>query len=131
MNPNIPKKYDALKEKSMNMAVRMVNLCKHLQTERKEYILSKQIMRSGTNPGAMVREARNAESDADYIHKLSIGQKETAETQYWLELLLKTNYISQSQYDSLNSDVTEVMKLLRSSILNKKNNIKNTKKNDR
>ena len=131
MNPNIPKKYDALKEKSMNMAVRMVNLRKHLQTEHKEYILSKQIMRSGTNPGAMVREARNAESDADYIHKLSIGQKETAETQYWLELLLKTNYISQSQYNSLNSDVTEVMKLLRSSILNKKNNIKNTKKNDR
>ena len=128
MNPNKSKKYDALKDKSMNMAVRMVNLCKHLQIEHKEYIMSKQIIRSGTNPGAMVREARNAESDADYIHKLSIGQKETAETQYWLELLLKTNYINEGQYNSLYSDVTEVMKLLRSSILNKKNSMKNTKK---
>ena len=124
MKTDTPQKYDALKDKSMLMAIRMVNLCKYLQFERKEYIMSKQIMRSGTNPGAMVREARNAESDADYIHKLAIGQKETAETQYWLELLLKTDYISQEQYNSLDSDVIQVMKLLRTSILNKKKTMK-------
>ncbi len=123
MNQHPPKRFDPIKEKSFHMAVRIVNLCKFLRNEKKEFVLSKQILRSGTNPGAMVREAKNSESDADFIHKLAIGQKETAETQYWLDLLYKTDYINESQYNSINSDVTQVMKLIRSSILTKKGNM--------
>jgi four helix bundle protein len=71
----------------------------------------------------MIREAANAESGLDFIHKLSVAQKEIGETQYWLELLWKTEYISESEFLSLNSDIEELMKLLRSSILTKKKNL--------
>jgi four helix bundle protein len=123
MSEHLPKRHDPIKEKSFHMAVRIVNLCKFLRNEKKEFILSKQILRSGTNPGAMIREAKNSESDADFVHKLAIGQKETAETQYWLDLLYKTDYINEDQYNSITSDVTQVMKLIRSSILTKKRNM--------
>ena len=109
-----------LQEKTLNLAVRIVNLSKYLSQEKKEYILSKQIMRSGTNPGAMVREAANAESGADFIHKLAIGQKEISETLYWLELLSKTGYLTEIEYQSLSNDATEILKIIRSSILTKK-----------
>ena len=117
------KRPDPLRDKSFRLAVRVINLYKYLSTEKKEYILSKQILRSGTNPGAMVREAANAESGGDFIHKLGIAQKETGETQYWLELLLETKYISETEFKSIYSDADEVMKLLRSSILTKKKNL--------
>lgn len=117
-------KTSPLKEKSFAFAVRVVNFYKFLVSEKKEYVLSKQLLRAGTNPGAMVREAFNAESDKDFIHKLSIGQKEIGETIYWLELLRATNYIFEKEFMSLNKDATEVMKLLRSSILTKKKNLK-------
>jgi len=68
---------DPLKEKTLIMAIRIVKLCKYLKEEKKEYTISSQFIRSGTNPGAMVREAQNAESPKDFIHKLSVGQKET------------------------------------------------------
>lgn len=80
-------KTSPLKEKSFDFAVRVVNFYKFLISEKKEYVLSKQLLRAGTNPGAMVREAFNAESNKDFIHKLSIGQKEIGETIYWLELI--------------------------------------------
>ena len=115
---------DPLREKSFNMAIRIVKLYKHLKEKKKEFILSKQVLRSGTNPGAMIREANNAESGMDFIHKLGIAQKETGETQYWLELLKATDYISKTEFDSLYSDTNEVMKLIRSSILTKKKNLK-------
>jgi len=115
---------DPLRDKSFNLAVRIIRLSKYLQEEKKEYIISKQIIRSGTNPGAMVREAKNAESGADFIHKLAIGQKETAETQYWLELLKETGYISIDEFKSIYGNTEEVMKLIRSSILTKKQNLK-------
>jgi four helix bundle protein len=77
---------------------------------KKEYVLSKQILRSGTNPNAMVREAANAESGADFTHKLGIAQKETGETQYWLELLWKTDFLTEVEFQFLISDSNEIMK---------------------
>lgn len=102
------------------LAVRIVNLYKHLAKEFQAYDLARQILRSGTNPGAMVREAFNAESDKDFIHKLSVGQKELGETMFWLELLNATDYLSEDQFKSLYKDTEEVMKLTRSSIITKK-----------
>lgn len=123
MGKRSTKKYDPLREKSFHLAVRVVKLCKYLREQKKEYVISKQIIRSGTNPGAMVREAANAESATDFIHKLAIGQKETGETQFWLELLYKSEYISAQEFQSLYADSEEVMKLIRSSILTKKQNL--------
>jgi len=115
------KKDGPLKTKSYLLAIKIVELYKYLTVVKKEFILSKQILRSGTNPGAMVREANNAESKADFIHKLKIGQKEVGETQYWIELLRDTSYISENQYTEINSLTVEVMKMIRSSILTIKN----------
>ena len=114
------KKPSALKEKTFSFAVRIVKLYKYLTEERKEYVMSKQILRAGTNPGAMVREAFNAESGKDFIHKLSIGQKEIGETIYWLELIDATDFISPQQFESINEDAIEVMKLIKSSIITRK-----------
>lgn len=85
-------KESPIREKSFALAIRIVNLYKYLTKEKSEFTISKQILKSGTSPGANVREAQNGESDADFIHKLSIAQKETAETIYWLDLLHATDY---------------------------------------
>jgi four helix bundle protein len=114
------KKQDPLADKTVMFALRIIKLNRYLTEEKREYILSKQILRSGTNPGAMVREAANAESAPDFIHKLAIGQKEICETQYWLELLFKSGYLTEAEYQSLSNDATEILKILRSSILTKK-----------
>lgn len=111
-------------EKSFRFAIRVVNLCKYLKNEKKEYILSKQLMRSGTSVGANVRESQNAESKADFIHKLAISQKEADETLYWLELLKETDYITIEEFDSLESDANELLKIIRSIIITTKNNKK-------
>lgn len=113
---------DPLKEKTLILAIRIVRLCKYLREKKKEYTISGQIIRSGTNPGAMVREAKNAESAKDFVHKLGVAQKETAETQFWLELLYETDYITKKEFDSLYALTKEIMRLLRSSILTKKTN---------
>lgn len=112
-----------LREKTMNFAVRIVELNKYLVQKKTEYIMSKQVLRSGTNPDAMIREAVNSESDLDFIHKLAIAQKETGETLYWLELLFRTNYLTSAEYISMSADAEEIMKMLRSSILTKKKNL--------
>jgi len=117
------KKTDPLRDKSFLMALRIVKLCNYLREVKKEYTLSKQLLRSGTNPGAMVREAANAESGLDFIHKLAIGQKETGETQYWLELLFKADYLKEAEFTSIYKDTKEVMALIRSSIKTKKKNL--------
>lgn len=117
-------KNSPLKEKSFRLAVRIVNLSKYLKESHRERILSDQILRAGTSPGAMVREAINAESGADFIHKLGVAQKELGETLYWLELLHATNYINDTEFESLQKDTEEVMKMTRSSILTKKKNTK-------
>lgn len=106
-----------LREKSLKFAIRIVKLYRYLQDDKKEFVLSKQLLRSGTNPGAMIREAENAESTSDFIHKLSIAQKETAETIYWLELLVASDYLSQKEFLSISIDAEELMKITRSIIL--------------
>ena len=116
-------KKDALYEKSFVFALRIVRLCRYLTDTKKEFVLSKQVLRAGTNPGAMVREAANAESGQDFIHKLSIAQKETAETMYWLDLLFHAGYLTEGEFHSLKKDNEELMRILRSSILTKKQNL--------
>ena len=80
-------KENIVKDKSFKFAVRIINLYKYLKTEHKEYVLSQQIIRSGTSVGAITRESEHAESTKDFIHKLSIGLKEINETEYWLDLV--------------------------------------------
>ena len=117
-------KENPVKEKSLLFAVRIVKLYKHLTEIKKEYVMSKQILRSGTSVGAMVHEAEHAESANDFIHKMAIAQKEMNETLYWLVLLEKTDYLSHKQFESINSDALEIIKLLTSIIkTTKKNNV--------
>jgi four helix bundle protein len=123
MNDEVRKSKDPLREKSFGLAVRIVSLYKQLTEEKREFIMSKQLLRCGTNPGAMVREAANAESAMDFIHKLGVAQKETGETQFWLELLHTTGYINDLDFESFYSDSEEIMRLIRSSILTKKKNL--------
>ncbi|MDR2813511.1 MAG: four helix bundle protein [Prevotellaceae bacterium] len=116
-------KQNILKEKSFKFAVRVVNLYKHLCDEKKEFILSKQVLRSSTSIGAMVREAEYSESRADFIHKMAIAQKEINETIYWLELLCATEFLTDKEFDSIHSDAVELIKMITSSIKTAKNNI--------
>src|SRR5438445_13576611 len=111
-----------LKDKSFQFALRVIKLSKYLVEEKREYVLSKQILRSGTSVGANIREAQNAQSKADFIHKLSISQKECDETMYWLELLNQSEYISEVEFNSTYKDANELLKMLRSSIITSKNN---------
>ncbi|MFA5361786.1 MAG: four helix bundle protein [Candidatus Omnitrophota bacterium] len=110
---------NVIKNKSFNFALRIVNLFKFLQ-DKKEFVLSKQILRSGTAVGAMVREAEHAESKADFIHKMSIAQKEANETLYWLELLYQSDYLEKNMFDSVESDLIEIQKLLSSILISSK-----------
>ena len=114
-------KESVLKSKSFALAVRIVKLYKYLCEQKKEYVLSKQVLRSGTSVGAMVREAEYSESKADFSHKMGIARKELNETLYWLELLLQTEYITQIEYDSLSADAIEIIKMLTTSIKTTKN----------
>ena len=112
-----------LKDKSFNFAIRIVKLYKYLNEEKKELILSKQMLRSGTSIGAMVSESEHSESKSDFIHKLSIAQKEANETLYWLKLLYMTDYISQNVYESINEDASELMRIITASIKTAKQSI--------
>ena len=103
--------------------MRIVNLYKYLITGEKEFVLSKQLLRSGTSVGAMIREAEHSESKTDFVHKIAIAQKEINETIYWLELLYATEYLSQQQFDSLNADAVEIIKLITSIIKTAKSNL--------
>jgi four helix bundle protein len=109
-----------LQEKSFQFALKIIKLYKFLSEEKREYVLSKQILRSGTSIGANIREAQNAQSKADFIHKLSISQKECDETIYWLELLNQSEYISNEEFNFLNTNANELLKMLRSAILTSK-----------
>jgi len=111
-----------LREKSFELARLILALSKEL-TANNEFVLSRQILRSGTNPGAMVREAANAESKRDFIHKLKIAQKEVGETQYWLELLFDGEYIDKERFDRIHSLSEEIMKMIRSSVMTSKKNL--------
>lgn len=113
-------KENIIKNKSFDFALRIVKLFKFLQ-DKKEYVLSKQVLRSGTSVGAMVRESEHAESKADFIHKMAIAQKEANETSYWLELLYKADYLENSIFDPMEKDLNEIQKLLSSIIISSKN----------
>ena len=105
-------KENIIKEKSFAFAIRIVKLYQYLQDSKKEFFLSKQLLRSGTSVGAMVREAEHSESTNDFVHKLSIAQKEINEVLYWLELLFATEYINKTEYESINNDAVEIIKII-------------------
>lgn len=107
---------NVIKTKSFAFAVRVVRAYKFLTSEKKEFVLNKQLLRSGTAVGALYREAEQAESKADFIHKMAIAQKEINESMYWMELLKETDYLSDSEFESLSIDALEIMKLLTSII---------------
>lgn len=105
-----------LRDKSYLFAIQIVKLSQFLQTDKKEFVLSKQALRSGTAIGALVREAEFAQSKADFIHKLHIALKEANETEYWLSILFDTGYIEKPLSESLITDCKELIALLVSSI---------------
>lgn len=109
-----------IKNKSFLFAIRIVKLYQLLTSERKEYVMSKQLLRSGTSISATIREALNGESKADFIHKLFISQKECDESMYWLELLKATNYITEAEFESINQDASEILKSIIITTKNKK-----------
>ncbi len=111
-----------IKDKSFVFAVDCINMYKLLSNERKEFVMSKQLLRSRTSVGANVRESQNAESKKDFFHKLAIAQKECAETIYWLELLKATNYINETEFERIKQPASELLKMLRSAILTSKQN---------
>ena len=116
------KQENLVRDKSFAFAIRMVKLYKILCEERKEYVLSKQMMRSGTAIGALVRESEHAQSKADFINKLSIALKEANETEYWLMLLNQTDYLSETEFNSIINDCRELLKLLISIVKTTKEN---------
>lgn len=101
-----------IQDLSFNFSVRIVNFYKHLTESKKVYVLSKQILRSGTSVGANVRESIHAQSAADFINKLSIALKEADETEYWLELMYATEIISEDEFKSLSNDAKQIIDTL-------------------
>ncbi len=106
------KKENIVKDKSLSFAIRIVNLYKYLVAEKRETVMSKQLLRCGTSIGANIREAEQAQSRADFLSKQNIALKEANETEYWLELLMQTGFITQNEYESINNDCVELNKLL-------------------
>lgn len=117
---------NVVKNKSFRFALKIIELQKHL-IEQKEYIISKQIMRSGTSIGANIRESEYAESKADFIHKLSVALKEANETEYWLELLYYSKIIDEQNFKELQADLKELLRLLISIIKSSKSALKRDK----
>jgi four helix bundle protein len=115
-------KKNIIKEKTFAFAIEVIHLSKQLQCDKKEFVLSRQILRSGTAIGALIRECEHAESKLDFIHKLAIAQKECNETIYWLELLEKTKYIAKSAFENMSNDAIEILKIITSIIKTTKAN---------
>src|SRR5262245_51046118 len=105
-------KENVVKDRSFAFALRVVRLAKYLESEKREFVLSRQVLRSGTAIGALVREAEHAESKADFIHKMSVALKEANETLYWLDLLHQGDYIDKQTFQSIGTDSEELIKLL-------------------
>ena len=113
----------SIEERSFNFAIRIVRLKNYLITEKKEYDLSRQILRSGTSIGANVSEAQQAQSQADFLSKMNIALKETAETKYWLRLLIATDKLTKKETESLLAECIETEKILYSIVRTTKKNI--------
>ena len=105
-------KNNIAKEKSIKFAIRIINLYKYLTEEKKEFIISKQLLRSGTSIGSNIAESECAMSSKDFLAKIYIALKESNETLYWLELLYETEYLSEKEYNSVKSDCLELKKIL-------------------
>ncbi|WP_292656156.1 four helix bundle protein [Nitratifractor sp.] len=107
-----PKRNDPLSDKSFAFALRIIRLGRFLKESHKEYIISKQVLRSGTSIGALIAEGKYAQSKADFLHKLTIALKEASETEYWLRLLKESRYIDDTMFQSLYKDLDELLRLL-------------------
>lgn len=103
-----------IQSKTRDFAIRTITLYKNLTEEKKEYILSKQVLRSGTSIGANVRESKNAQSRADFLNKINIALKEADETDYWLDLLHVSKFITDDEYKSIQKDILEIIRILTS-----------------
>ena len=112
-----------VKEKSFDFAIRIVKLYKYLMDEKKEFVLSKQILRSGTSIGANINEAQQGQSKKDFLMKMNIALKECTETKYWIELLSATDYINQEQKESIIKDCIEIEKMLTSIVKTTSNSL--------
>ena len=117
-------KENIILDKTMDFAVRIVNLYKYLSDEKKEYVISKQLLRSGTSIGANAHEAHNAQSAKDFLAKMYVAFKEASESEYWINLLIKTDYLSKEQGNSILNDCIEIKKILTSIIKTTKSNNK-------
>ncbi|MCT4602354.1 MAG: four helix bundle protein [Marinifilum sp.] len=106
------KKENIIQEKSFDFAVRIVNLCRYLNEEKKEYVLSNQLLRSGTSIGANIEEAIGGQSEKDFFAKLTIAYKETRESHYWVGLLTRTNYLTEEQGTSILNDADELLRII-------------------
>jgi four helix bundle protein len=115
-------------DKSYKFALRIIKLYKFLVEEKKEYVLSKQVLRSGTSIGANINEAQSAESKSDFIHKMGIALKEVRETSYWLNLLKDSEYFDIKSFTSIEDDCSELLKLISKIILTSKENINKSKR---
>lgn len=113
-------KENIIQQKSFVFAIRIVNAYKYLQTEKKEFVLSKQLLRSGTSIGANVEEAIGGQSKKDFIAKISIAYKEARETKYWIKLLEATNYLEEKEAKTLLDDTEELCKILASILVSSK-----------
>lgn len=117
-------KESILQQKSISFSIRIINLYKHLSKNKNEYVLSKQLLRSGTAIGALISEGKYAQSTADFVNKLHIALKEANETAYWLLLLSETEFITKEEYRSMNIDCEELLKMLTASIKTVKQSLK-------
>lgn len=113
-------KRSIIKDRSFLFAKRIIKLYQYITDSKKEYVITKQLLRSGTAVGALVREAQNAESRADFIHKLGIAQKECDESLYWLELLYESGYLKEKEFLSIQKEAGDLLKMIRSAIITMK-----------
>ena len=118
------KETNIVEEKNFEFSVRTVNLYKYLTAQKQEFVMSKQLLRSGTSIGANISEAQQAQSPMDFLSKMSIALKESYETDYWLRLLHSTEYLNKDEYDSIITDCRAISKLLVSIVKSTKNNNK-------
>ncbi len=116
-------KNNIVQEKSFEFAIRIVNLYKYLKDEKKEYVLSKQLLRSGTSVGANIEEGIGGQSKRDFIAKLQISLKEARETHYWLRLLKATNYLTENETEKILKECTDIKNILTAILKSTKQNI--------
>ena len=114
------KKNNVVMSKSYTFALRIIKLYKNLVAEKKEYVLTKQLLRSGTSIGALIREGEHAQSKADFLNKMNVALKEANETQYWIELMRDSEYLSTTESLSILEDISDLIRLLASIVISTK-----------